>query len=308
MSIEEKLGCEVEWGEETFPILIYFPYLTVRNANGMSHNIRDLYIKIDEDGDIYGMRTSLTKAEIFARYSQSHLTGLNASRDGQTIRIRPYWGDFCLGESEIRTYLHTIKEGKIDIRGEFFNLFLISLKNYLEWESLSGGPHVRMSTIGVNSLQTVSRPVDLSQEILDRIVPLVINHSKTRIRNGKLEIVILDSVVPLLKNLLNDSYFCYNINGTESSLTNTDYTFRFDNDESFYFKKKELEFKVIDFEMKEIEYPISLTSKLKKQLENEIRARIFKANSYTISQGRSRNSSQSDNSRIHLEEDKLALC
>lgn len=133
-------------GDAGFRLTIHFPELTITNSDKRSHKITDLYIimffknNMEHTGSIYGNRGTISYPELCSSYRHSHL---RSSNDGN-------WGTFCLGDS---TATSQIINGLVADRWNpaLFRSCLTLLYTYSEWESLEGGPHIRMSAITTNS-------------------------------------------------------------------------------------------------------------------------------------------------------------
>jgi len=143
-----------------FPhILIYFPKFNISNSEGRTHEILDLYIRLEFNGildtgpylksQITGFRTTLTEKEKSSGYIHSHIYSdsdyfdyFNENYDGCNYR------SFCLGTSEVGDLIQLII-GAETFDKNLFELFLLTLDSYVKWESLEGGPYIRMSQISM---------------------------------------------------------------------------------------------------------------------------------------------------------------
>jgi hypothetical protein len=134
-------------------IIIRFPEIQIRNSAGAEHLIRDLFVKLDLrydlrsfNGTFTGMRTSVTQAEVNVGYRHSHLP-----RSGNG------WRTFCLGggSSMNRLVMDMVHEA-FDV--DMFYIFLVHLNDYVRWESLEGGPHVRLNEFRAGTSNSVLAP------------------------------------------------------------------------------------------------------------------------------------------------------
>jgi hypothetical protein len=133
----------------TLDIVIHFPKINMSNSKGCTHIITDLYIRMSptssSEGFTFegfsGKRMSATKEEIHSCYQHSHMPRAGYHVSGEAAFA--YRG-FCLGQSEIQQAL-TILRSKYT-EGNF-KLFLMQLEEYLNWESIEGVPHIRMSDV-----------------------------------------------------------------------------------------------------------------------------------------------------------------
>lgn len=127
-------------------VMIHFPTITIENSNKIKYNIRDLYINIIFNLDaleprvtlysIRGFRTTMTQAEIFTRYSHSHLGNINFYDINSTIPVKP----FCFGATDLSTLI-----GKLSLNctRDWLGIetLFIQLAEFVKWESLEGTPH-----------------------------------------------------------------------------------------------------------------------------------------------------------------------
>lgn len=141
-------------------ILIHFPAFTITNSKNARHDIKDLYIRLQYNhpnkvfsGGYDGARTSITKSELNGNYAHSHLPSITDTSVGA-------FSGFCLGRSTLSYLLSDLatlemKEEKLeDIKLKFL-LVLMEIENYLQWESLEGGPYRRMSNINSGNLSSI---------------------------------------------------------------------------------------------------------------------------------------------------------
>lgn len=139
----------VDAEKNSFDVIILFPELTLTNSEDSRHDVKDLYVKfnvlpkIEQFGKtgtykaeikMTGRRGKLTLREYESGYHHSHLP--------TSLRN---WGEFCLGSSAFKMVL---EETKMELSEDAWMKLLLSLPNYLNWESLEGGPHFKMRGLG----------------------------------------------------------------------------------------------------------------------------------------------------------------
>lgn len=183
-------------------LMIFFPEITITNSLEESHTIKELYVKIDfVKGNylklykIYGIRTLLTQAELQSGYGHSHC---------QSPMVHGSWGKFCLGKGPINSQINTLKLYGVSAENYLvFEMFLIGLQAYLEWESLEGGPYNYISNIHKRK-----KIENIDDCVLEDTYKKYINTCKfvnfTIIQNRKLEIDpndenFMDGITPLIK-------------------------------------------------------------------------------------------------------------
>lgn len=154
-----------------YDILIHFPELKVTDGS-TRHTMKDMWISLQlsplfnssREGTggtyFYGMRSSMTYAEISSNYTFSHLHG------GWQRSVGGQWDYFCLGHTDFAFLCTDIQR---NFRKEYFELWCLQLIDYLSWESLTGGPyrhiqHVREQNMsGVSSTSQNVSGTDLSR-------------------------------------------------------------------------------------------------------------------------------------------------
>lgn len=125
-----------------YNLVILFPDFIITNELGNTHRIRELYVQfVAEQGttswgvSFNGSRGTLTVSEVNTKYAHSHLP---------QAAVGGTWQSFCQGSSAFKVLTTALAlkptEGK-------WEMVLLSLENYLKWESLEGGPHVKMAAI-----------------------------------------------------------------------------------------------------------------------------------------------------------------
>lgn len=144
-------------GYMEFSIIIRFPTVTITNDARESHEIKDLLVRVPLSGKGFvggmeGTRGSITPEEFTAQYRHSHLPRSNNST----------WQGFCLGSGPL-AYMIPIMRHKY--KPEQFQMFLLAIREYVKWESISGQPFVRMNTIK-NRTGTVNADILTIADIL----------------------------------------------------------------------------------------------------------------------------------------------
>lgn len=180
--------------DSKFQLLIRFPEIKITNSFEREHTIKELYVavplkvknkEIYLNGDLYGMRAYFSEKEYLSSYRHSHLPTGNSFFS---------FGCFCLGSGQIIISINNLRESLDDIN--FFS-FLVNLKYYLTWESLEGGPHIKMENLN-----------NVGSEIIKSTIcnePIFFHKSEFKITN----------ITPIISNDLID----YDFNELEEKLT-----------------------------------------------------------------------------------------
>lgn len=129
-------------------IYIYFPEITITNENNHFHKIYDTFIRV-ETGDRIRFsikRTTFTEEEYKAGYIHSHAP----------CRHINHWQYMCLGTGPIGSTITSLTVDKDN--EDLWKLFFIELNEYLQTESLSGGPYIRMDILNYGTPYNI-RPI-----------------------------------------------------------------------------------------------------------------------------------------------------
>jgi hypothetical protein len=141
-------------------ICIKFDKFTISNSAGFSHTIENLIVSLCIYYDtmkesfliypnLYGYRTTLTKAELDSNYMHSHLCteakGIFKESDYKYCYER-----FCLGESVLKgLFKEQFKEG-VKAK-DIFKDILLNIFSTISYESLEGTPYKNISSIKESS-------------------------------------------------------------------------------------------------------------------------------------------------------------
>lgn len=154
-----------------FDVIIHFPEIGITNSEGAGHVIRDLYVKLsvtpklDKLGsktdykafiEFSGRRRTFTLKEWESGYIHSHL---HSGHWG--------WSGFCTGHSAFRSLL---EETMLSVTEEAWTTLLLSIPNYVKWESIEGGPYTLIKNIQYRN-QTDGEAIGLELERLIEGVP-----------------------------------------------------------------------------------------------------------------------------------------
>jgi hypothetical protein len=204
--IKDFFGDRVDIQDGFF--IVYFPIKHVQNSSGRQHTIYDVYLKVDisyqntfrqkylsdfakyfskflENSNsnpcfslVSGTRTKASQEEYSSSYVFSHFS-----------RGFDEWRNTCLGEGLLSKYRN------IPISSEEFAIsYCVALENYLSWESLEGGPYIKISDIRSNSttenvLYSVFREKMIKSLMANKFNNLIldINRNKVYITDSSLD-------------------------------------------------------------------------------------------------------------------------
>lgn len=131
-------------------LYIRFPKVTVTNEDDKSVDIDELYVLVPINGDgtlkrdFSMVRSSYPMIQWLSSYSHSHLPRL------YTDRV-PHFAYPCLGNGPLAPTQDNLRSVfNIDMWG----LFAFELEKYVTQESLTGGPYIKLESIGKSSEAT----------------------------------------------------------------------------------------------------------------------------------------------------------
>ena len=135
----------------SFNVYILYPEIVISNNIKQSRTLKDIVVKLrfkEHEGSyvlastIEGTRLSVGVTENNVGYIHSHLP----------TSCTLGFSHFCLGATEVAA-INTDLKLKTGFSFNKYSLFLNMIGNYLKHESLSGGPHIRMSKVIYGTMQ-----------------------------------------------------------------------------------------------------------------------------------------------------------
>lgn len=174
-------------------IMIHFPKVTVTNENKRSTDIFDLYSRVNVypnatlAGYVEFCKATYTHAQWHSRYIHSHITSLDPSHP-------EYFKDSCLGSGPLS---RTIPSLRLENNVYLWPLFCLELERYVEVESLSGGPYLRLENISlrVNSEFKVNDFNNCYHSF-----PIMLDAKTKYLINRFIEIIIEKKAIPFVFN------------------------------------------------------------------------------------------------------------
>lgn len=124
-------------------ILVYFPEVTITNEYKESHNIKDLYVKINllyngsfKGNTFYMLRTTYTYSEYIKRYIHSHAKKL--------FKVNSF-SECCLGTGPLSNTINSLN--KLNYNLDLCKLFCYELDKYTKVESIKGIPYIKLQSL-----------------------------------------------------------------------------------------------------------------------------------------------------------------
>ena len=184
-----------QWGvffnnDESYTINIHFPVINITNSNNRKHTIFDIIVKLRFTKNNQYLQFLATKATILEKeiinqdycYIHSHIQKLNKSNitNPENAEIA-----FCLGDGTPISFQHKLLTNLKDkVTFENYMGFLLSIKPYLEWESLEGVPYHKISDLIDYNKWVPANINDLYTNLINKIKTYLSNHNSTTIINN----------------------------------------------------------------------------------------------------------------------------
>lgn len=161
--LKPKFHSAILNGNTTFAITIHFPKVRVSNEYDKFIDIQDLYARVQCNIDgrmtegVKMTRTTFPYSHFKAHYAHSHLPTVYSNDIGN-------WRYPCLGNGPLNETQYTLSRS-YDIN--IWGLFTYELAKYVTVESISGGPYVRLESVGKGDIAS-----DLCFYKLDNTFPI----------------------------------------------------------------------------------------------------------------------------------------
>lgn len=160
-------------------IIVWFPEVTITNENNRSIKIFDLYAKVQVESsgrlayNFQLIRTTYTVEQLYAGYLHSHT---------QSPRVRSIseWKHPCLGYGPIRDTSVSLMSNPSE---DLWKLFCLELSLYVKTESLSGGPYIKLESVGAKTKEEYNtnfvydpnnKLTIVQKDVVDKFVPYII--------------------------------------------------------------------------------------------------------------------------------------
>lgn len=137
LEILEEDKFEIEGSIDKYTLIIHYPLIKMVNVKGDSHDIHDMFVKIEVKNDnvvsIQGVRSTFSGIE-YKSYVHNYISGWSTNFNG-----------FCLGNSNLRDYYSVNK-----ITENTIVSFLHELEGYLSFGG-ERNPHMKFSGLSSNN-------------------------------------------------------------------------------------------------------------------------------------------------------------
>lgn len=161
-SVYDEENFDIFYGlvfEKTVPnnihIFIKFPDVTIKNSIEMEHYLGDIFVRLGGyhdarfkfriESNLYGMRGTFAPLDRVLKWSHSHLAKSNDSQGFSSFCIG---GDNHMFSGNYYGDYRTSNTGQVwETTPLEFESILLSIEDFLSWESLEGGPYNRMEDI-----------------------------------------------------------------------------------------------------------------------------------------------------------------
>lgn len=166
-------------------VCLHYPVINITNTKEDHYTVKDIIVSFHVydnqiDKELYGWKYTFTKEELQVDddnqgiFTHPHLDTYVENEDGEYREPNV----FCLGgNSSLSQFLNKNYNDWNEIK---FEAFLYQLKDYLEWESIEGGPYMRIGEFGLNKpLKNIdfnpSEVVEHSKTLLKQLTPDMIS-------------------------------------------------------------------------------------------------------------------------------------
>lgn len=196
---------------DTMYLVVYFPEIEIKNGRKLSHTIKDLFTRIPvkltpgargglKFERIQGTRTTLSKAEFISQYLHSHLPARGLVEHG--VKVLHYYQNFCTGEGDINNSTMLLNT---EYDPDMLRLLLLQIEPYVNWESLDGGPYMRIENVAARQYDYPRVNLNTCESIFAQVINKIKHCPKIldldwKFYNNKFTIVDNDKLEDLFHN------------------------------------------------------------------------------------------------------------
>lgn len=143
-----------KFNDKEYTLILHYPKVEVTNSANEHYIAYDFFIKILFGTDptktyvtyknMSFTRTTVTEKEYEGNWFHPHIKGT----------IGAFSSNFCLGSGPLKNLIQMISDGgTFHLTNTAVFALLTNLDTYLKWESIEGGPYVRIPTLLSNTVQ-----------------------------------------------------------------------------------------------------------------------------------------------------------
>ena len=200
-------------------IILKYDDVTIENSEGDSHLIKSMFVKLHFnnltnkfENRLEGYRGDISIKELCSTYAHSHLSTYTR-----------YFQTFCLGASELSIILNDISNKQFN--ADTFDLLLYTIAEYVKWESLEGGPYIKIKNLNYNNGNTSLTSFD--NDDVNNLFSSFMSHkflfnTKFNFSTNKIEVVKDEHFVKNVTSTCPDSLKAIVINDVASPIMNAD--------------------------------------------------------------------------------------
>lgn len=225
--VDFSTGSSGGLSEDVLVITVWFPTRNITNSNGAHRTLRDIFIRVIflPDGKLYNRlklaRTTFDFEEFNSGYIFSHRSSFKCSTPERFLEEASIFKDVCLGEGPLIALQNAMMA---DFKQENIGQFCAQIDAYTEWESLEGGPYIRLSSITdkapifSSSMSESIIGINDLKRIIIKVAPLLeytyMDDSRSFVRQAKVWVTSSlvkkqKSIEEALKEILPESWIRY---------------------------------------------------------------------------------------------------
>ena len=225
--VDFSTGSSVGLSKDVLVITVWFPTRNITNSNGAHRTLRDIFIRVMflPDGTLYNKfklaRTTFDFEEFNSGYIFSHRIAFKSSDPKEFLEKASIFKEVCLGEGPLIALQNAMIA---DSKQENIGQFCAQIDAYTEWESLEGGPYIRISSITdkapifFSSMSEPIRGINDLKRIIIKVAPLLeytyMDDSRSFVRQAKVWVTSSlvkkqKSIEEALKEILPESWIRY---------------------------------------------------------------------------------------------------
>lgn len=272
-----KVGSELHF-------ILKYDDITIENSEDRSHFIKSLFVKLKFNtnsntfsDNMEGYRGEMSIKELCSSYFHSHLSTHTSN-----------FQSFCLGASELGILLSDLHNKQFN--QDSFDLLLYTISEYVKWESLTGGPYIKIKDLSYSTSRTTLNSINVDDT--NKTIKAFIDsksefNTKFNFSTNSIEVVKDEQFVKNITNLIPNRLKVIMVNDTTSPICDMESTKRSAVSKlgtltKFSFKGKmypclyeEPEFQQLNNQDNIEAHPL-LVDKVKKHLEQKINSHFLK--------------------------------